>query len=205
MLKIEGFSLSRNNEKFMLINQMLIGSSMKVDIFGNNDTGRSMLLRSIHGDHFDFDGQITIKDKPTSFFKKKKRSILIDDNSHLLPNDSVWNNVTIPLAKVTARQKQKILEFCAIAQLGDKMGTKVKLLSSSSRKFIELIRAVIQLPQLILIDDLENFFDDKNLLVASDICNYALNSGTTLIATSKYKLDNFDVHYRIQNSKVVKL
>ena len=45
MLKIEGFSLSRENEKFMLINEMLIGSGMRVNIFGNNDTGRSLLLR----------------------------------------------------------------------------------------------------------------------------------------------------------------
>jgi len=205
MLKIEGFSLSRDNEKFMLVNQMIVGSSMKVNIIGNNDTGRSLLLKSIHGDHFNYGGQITIKDKPALFYKKKKKSILIDNNSHLLTNDSVWNNITIPLAKVTTRQKQKILELCAMSQLGDKIGTKVKLLSSSSRKFIELIRAVIQLPQLILIDDLENYFDDKNLLIALDICNYSVNNGTSLIATSKYKLENFDMHYRVQNSKVVKL
>lgn len=205
MLKIEGFSLSRENEKFMIINQMLIGSSMRVNIFGNNDTGRSLLLKSINGDHSAYGGQIMIKDKPALFYKKKKKTILIDNHSHLLPNESVWKNIIIPLSKVTSRQKQKILELCMMSQLGDKIRNKVKTLSSSSRKFIELIRAVIQLPQIILIDDLENYFDDKNLIIALDICNYALNSGASLIATSKYKLDNFDVHYRIQNDKVVKL
>ncbi len=205
MLKIEGFSLSRENEKFMLINELLIGSGMKVNIFGNNDTGKSLFLRSLHGDYHDFGGQILIKDKPLLFYKKKKRTILLDNTSHLLINESVWKNIIIPLPKVTARQKQKILELCTISQLADKIGSKVKTLSFSSKKFIELIRAVIQLPQIILIDDLENYFDDKNMIKALEICTFALNSGTSLIATSKRKLDNFDIHYRIQNNKVVKL
>ncbi|MBT3756262.1 MAG: ATP-binding cassette domain-containing protein [Candidatus Cloacimonetes bacterium] len=205
MLKIEGFSLSRENEKFMLINEMLIGSSMRVNIFGNNDTGRSLLLRSIHGDYFDYGGQIMIKDKSALFYKKKKKTILINNTSHLLVNESVWKNIIIPLPKITARQKQKIMELCVLAKLGDKIGLKVKTLSSSSKKFIELIRAVIQLPQIILVDDLENYFDDKNMITALEICNFALNSGTSVIATSKKKLDNFDVNYRIQDSKMVKL
>lgn len=205
MLKIEGFSLSRENKKFMLINELLIGSGMRVNIFGNNDTGKSLFLRSLHGDYHDFGGQILIKDKPLLFYKKKKRTILLDNTSHLLINESVWKNIIIPLPKVTARQKQKILELCTISQLADKIGSKVKTLSFSSKKFIELIRAVIQLPQIILIDDLENYFDDKNMIKALEICTFALNSGTSLIATSKRKLDNFDIHYRIQNNKVVKL
>ena len=205
MLKIEGYSLSRENEKFMLINELLIGSGMRVNLFGNNDTGKSLFLRSLHGDYHDFGGQILIKDKPLLFYKKKKRTILLANTSHLLMNESVWKNIIIPLPKVTARQKQKNLELCMISQLGDKIGSKVKALSFSSKKFIELIRAVIQLPQIILIDDLENYFDDKNMIKALEICNFALNSGTSLIATSKRKLDNFDTHYRIQNNKVVKL
>ena len=205
MLKVEGFSLSRGNEKFMLINEMLIGSGTRVNIFGNNDTGKSLFLRSIHGDYQDFGGQILIKDKPALFYKKKKKTILIDNTSHLLIDESVWKNIILPLPKITARQKQKIMELCMTSQLGDKIGNKVRNLSFSSKKFIELIRAVIQLPQIILIDDLDNYFDDKNLVIALEICNFAINSGASLITTSNRKLDNFDTHYRIQDSKVVKL
>jgi ABC-type lipoprotein export system ATPase subunit len=205
MLKIEEFSLSRENTKFMLINEMTIGSGMRVNIFGNNDTGKSLFLKSIHGDHHDFDGQIFIKDKPLLFYKKKKKTIFLDNTPHLLINESVWKNIIIPLPKVTVRQKQNILKLCMISQLGNKIGSKVKNLSFSSKKFIELIRAVIQLPQIILIDDFENYFDDKNIIKAFEICNFALNSGTSLIVTSKRKLDNFDTHYRIQDNKMVKL
>ncbi len=205
MLKIEGFSLSRENKKFMLIHELFIGNSLRINIFGNNDTGRSLLLRSIHGDFHNFGGKILFKDKPLSFYKKKKKTILIDNTSHLLTNETVWKNIIIPMPKVTARQRQKILELCKICQLGDKIGAKTKNLSSSSKKFIELVRAVIQLPQLILIDDLENYFDDKNIIAALKICNFAMNNGASIIATSKRKLDNFDVYYRIQDNKVVKL
>ncbi|MCF7857911.1 MAG: ATP-binding cassette domain-containing protein [Candidatus Cloacimonetes bacterium] len=205
MLKIEGFSINRGNEKIMLISDMIIGSGMRVNLFGDNDTGRSLFLAAVHGEYKNFGGNILIKDKPLSFYKKKKKTILIDNNFHLLPDETVWKNITIPLSQVTTRQKQKILEFCKTANLSDKIGDKVKNLSSSAMKFIELIRAVIQLPQIILIDDLDNYFDDKNLVKAMDISNFAIHGGTSLIATSKRKLDILDVHYRVQEHRVVKL
>ncbi len=43
------------------------------------------------------------------------------------------------------------------------------------------------------------------MITALEICNFAMNSGTSVIATSKRKLDNFDINYRIQDNKVVKL
>jgi len=43
------------------------------------------------------------------------------------------------------------------------------------------------------------------MIAALKICNFAMNNGASIIATSKRKLDNFDVYYRIQDNKVVKL
>ena len=70
---------------------------------------------------------------------------------------------------------------------------------------MELIRAVIQLPYIILIDDVDNFFDDVNMIQMHRICDYALQNGSTIIVSSKQRLENFHIAYRIQNKEIVKL
>ncbi|MCK4312642.1 MAG: ATP-binding cassette domain-containing protein [Candidatus Cloacimonetes bacterium] len=205
MLKIENFALCFEHERFMLINELHIGSGTKVNIFGDNKTGKSLLLKSIHGDFTKFEGNILIKEKPPTFYKKRKNTILIENVPHLLLNESIWKNIVLPLSKISSHQKQKIMDLCMDADLNDKIGERVKNLSFSSQKFVELIRAVIQLPYLILIDDIDNFFDEKSLLKALNICDFALNSGATLIATSKYKLAHFELVYKVQDKRVVKL
>ena len=203
MLKIENFTLSFENERFMLIDDILFAGGKKINLFADNSSGKTLLLKSIHGDFTKFEGSILIKEKPPLFYKKRKKTILVENQVHLLMNESVWKNITLPLENISSRQKQKITDLCAITGLSEKIGTKVNKLSFSSQKFVELIRAVIQLPYLILIDDMDNFFDGKNLLKALDVCEYALNSGSSLLATSKNKMEHFDITCRVQDKRVV--
>jgi len=203
MLKIENFTLSFENEKFMLIDDILFAGGKMINLFADNSSGKTLLLRSIHGDFTKFEGSILIKEKPPLFYKKRKKTILVENQVHLLMNESVWKNITLPLEKVSPRQKQKITDLCTIAELNEKIGTKVNKLPFSSQKFVELIRAVIQLPYLILIDDMDNFFDGKNLLNALEICEYALNSGSSLLATSKNEMEHFNITCRVQDKRVV--
>jgi ABC-type multidrug transport system ATPase subunit len=203
MLKIENFTLSFENERFMLIDDILFAGGKKINLFADNSSGKTLLLRSIHGDFTKFEGSILIKEKPPLFYKKRKKTVLVENQVHLLMNESVWKNITLPLEKVSSRQKQKITDLCTLAGLDEKIGTKVNKLPFSSQKFVELIRAVIQLPYLILIDDMDNFFDGKNLLKALEICEYALNSGSSLLATSKNKMEHFDITCRVQDKRVV--
>jgi ABC-type nitrate/sulfonate/bicarbonate transport system ATPase subunit len=155
MLKIENFTLSFENERFMLIDDILFAGGKKINLFADNSSGKTLLLRSIHGDFTKFEGSILIKEKPPLFYKKRKKTILVENQVHLLMNESVWKNITLPLENISSRQKQKITDLCSLAGLGEKIGTKVNKLPFSSQKFVELIRAVIQLPYLILIDDME--------------------------------------------------
>ncbi len=204
MLKIEHFALSLEKERLMVIEEISLSSGKKVLFFGNNETGKTLFLKSIHGDFSKFEGNILIEEKPLSFYKKKKQSFLLENTTHLLPDETVWKNIILPLPKVSGHIKKKIIELCFVAGLHKKIQSKVKDLSYSSQKFIELIRAVIQLPSIILIDDVDHFFDGKNLLKAFDVCEFAINSGSSIVATSKTKLENFDMYYRIQDRKVEK-
>ncbi len=203
MLSINNFRLKIDDAELLEVSNLEINNREKHLILGNNNTGKSLFLKTIHGLNSNFEGEILIKEKPPIFYKRKKRTILIETSPHLLWEEDVWKNIILPLPKVTSRQKQKIKELCKTADLFDNLKTKPDKLSYSSQKFIELIRAVIQLPYLILLDDLDCYFDEINLSKALEICDFALNAGTSVLATSKTGLENFKNIYRIQ-SKVLK-
>jgi hypothetical protein len=78
-------------------------------------------------------------------------------------------------------------------------------MSSSTLKMVELIRAAIQLPYIILIDDLDMYFDDIKLNQMMGIFEYATNNGSCILATTKQRLDNFELNFRIQKGILVKL
>ena len=205
MLRIENFAVTLQERRFMIVDRMQVENGKKILIFGDNETGKTLFMRSIQGEFKHFTGSIQIKEKPLSYFKKRKNTILIENIPHLLPAESVWKNITLPLEKITPRHKSRLIELLNIANLHDKTNVKIHELSFSTHKIIELIRASIQLPHLILIDDIDNFFDEKRLIQALQICDYATNTGTSLLATAKQKLDHFDQYHRVQNKKVVKL
>jgi len=144
-------------------------------------------------------------EKPVSFFKKRKKTILLGNEMHLLPNETLWNNIILPFEKISKQQKIRIFEMLKTVELSPKIGIKVKHLSSSACKFIELIRAVVQKPYLILLDDMDHFFDSQNFLKALDLCQFAISGGTSIIATSKYRLENFDDYYQANDRKLVKI
>lgn len=204
MLNIEHFALTFAKSRSMVIDKIEIANGQKILFFGDNKIGKSLFLQAIHGRHSKYAGTIQYKGK-SSYFKKKEASILLEITSHVIPEETLWNNITIPFDKISKRQKIKIFELLKIVELSPKIGLKQNQLSFSETKTLELIRAVMQLPHLILIDDLDMYFDDKNYLKVMDILQYAIGNGTTVIATAKRKLEYFDEYYREQDKKIVKL
>jgi ABC-type ATPase involved in cell division len=204
MLKIEHFALTIGQERLMVIDELLIANGKKVLISGENETGKTQFLKAIHSDHNKFAGNIHIYEKPVSFYKKRKNTILLENQMHLLPNDTLWNNITLPFERLSKQQKIRIFEMLKVVELSPRIGAKVKNLSFSACKFIELIRAVVQRPYLILIDDLDNFFDENRFQKAIELCHFAISSGTSIIATSRSKLDNFDDYFVVNERKLVK-
>ncbi len=205
MLNINNYSLICNKKVFISIEQLQIVGGSKVNIFANNDAGKSLFLRSIHGDYHKYKGEIKIKEKSAKFYLKRKKTILLESLPHILPQETVWKNIVLPLPNISLRQKQKITDLCNIAGLTDKIAVKTRNVSYSALKFIELIRAVVQLPYLILLDDFDTFFDRGNYLKALNIFDYVLDNGAIVLATSREKLNSFDEFYSIRSNKMEKV
>ena len=205
MLKIEHFALTPGQMRLMAIDELSVANGKKVLIYGGNEAGKTLFLKTIHGDNTKFAGTIHIQEKPVSYFRKRKNTVLLGNEMHLLPGETLWKNITLPFDKLSKQEKIKIFEMLKMVELSPKIGTKVKDLSFSACKFIELIRAVAQQPQLILLDDFDNFFDDKKYLKAMDLCQYAVSGGASVIATAKNKIGYFDDYYLIHERKLVQV
>jgi len=205
MLKMEHFALTPGQMRLMVIDELSVANGKKVLIYGDNEVGKTLFLKAIHSDYTKFAGSIQIKEKPVSFFKKRKKTVLLGNEIHLLPNESLWKNITLPFEKISKQQKIRIFEMLKTMELNPRIGIKVKNLSSSACKSIELIRAVAQQPYLILLDDFDHYFDKRKYLNAMDICQFAISSGTSIIATAKSRLDHFDDYYQVHDRKVVKM
>ena len=205
MLRISDLVLNIKKENLLSIGELTIGSGELVNLVGSNKSGKSLLFKAIHGEYFSFSGEINIKEKPTIFYKKRKQTVLVESQSHLLYDESVWNNITLPFTKLNSHMKMKISELCIIAGIDEKLKMKIRTLSFSEQKFVELIRAVAQLPYIVLIDDIDNFFDETNFTTALEIIDFAINSGSSVLVSSKKRIVSIENVHKIQDCNVVKL
>jgi ABC-type branched-subunit amino acid transport system ATPase component len=99
----------------------------------------------------------------------------------------------------------KISELCFLVGIDDILHEKVRNTSFSQQKFIEIIRAVVQLPYLIMVDDIDLYFDEVNYAKAIEVLRFAISSGSSVLLSSKKKLPNVDRTLKIQTSAVVEL
>ena len=199
MLKIENLSVKLKEDVLFRCDSVEIESGKNVLVIGENNTGKTIFLQSIHGEFRNYDGTILWKEK--AFSKKKRTSILIDSTFHLIQEKSIYYNITLPFGKINSALEQEIIDTCFLGNLETIFKSKVKHCSRSDQKMIEIIRAVVQQPELILIDDIDDYFDDKKFVLLCKIMKTLKK--TTVISTSKKRLSDFDQLYRIQNGVVV--
>ena len=130
---------------------------------------------------------------------------MIDNTNRILENETIWKNLILPFPQMSARTRQKIGQFCDRTGLNELLTTKADRNSSSTLKLVEIIRAVIQLPYIILIDDFDLYFDEHKRKQVCEILDHAASNGTCIIVTSKQKLTDFELNFHIHDNKLVKL
>ncbi|MFO7896931.1 MAG: ATP-binding cassette domain-containing protein [Candidatus Cloacimonadales bacterium] len=205
MLKISDFFLNIKTDNLLSIGSLEIEKGKMVNLIGNNRSGKSLLFKTIHGEYYNYTGEILLQEKPAIFYKRRKQTVLVEATSHLLLDETVWRNIVLPFPKLSSRLKLKITELCMFAGIDRQLQQKAGMVSYSEQKFIEIIRAVAQLPSIVLIDDMDRFFDPVNLANALKICDFVTNSGSSLIISSQNKIENCDKVLKIQAGTVVEL
>ncbi|MCD4650972.1 MAG: ATP-binding cassette domain-containing protein [Candidatus Cloacimonetes bacterium] len=172
-------------------------------IIGQSSSGKSLLLKTIFGEYKNYQGEVLINDSSPFSFSRRKSMILIERVPHLLPRSSVWSNLILPFNKLSRRHRQRLTELSDIAGVNNLFDLPASEISYSQMKLLEIIRAVVQQPFLILIDDIDTYFDEPTLKIAGTILDNAVSAGTAVLATGKARVGEFNKVFKLNNGELV--
>jgi len=202
LLQLRDVEIFSGENLILKIENLELEGRSKLQMVGQSSSGKSLLMKTIFGDYKNFQGEILVNDSSPFSLSRRKSMILIERTPHLLPRSSVWNNLILPFNKLSRRHRQRLTELSDSANLNYLFDLAASDISYSQMKILEIIRAVVQQPFLILIDDIDSFFDNSTMTIALTILENAVCAGTALLTTGKTKIDEFHNFIEIQHGEI---
>ena len=200
MLKISEYKLFSSQQLVLIIEEMSIEQGTFVHIQGGNSVGKTLLLKSLCGQYKNFKGKF--------LYRKKKLSdnnvLLINNSLPVVENMSFLDNIQIPLGKINLIQRNRLIEMATILGAVDLLNVEMVYSSRSEKMLMYLIRASLISPNILMIDDIDTFFDDVRYEKVYKFIQYCLKSGMMVITTGKTAIDNTP-NYLISKGEIKKL
>lgn len=197
MLEIKNYELFSQKDHLLTVDDLLLNEGDFIYITGPNSSGKSLFLKSLVGLYKNFKGVISYKNQllsPKDVWSKIK---FISLENRLIPQTNVLDNIIFPDEKATEAQKIKIFELLSEMKSDHLIHTSADELSFSQTKLVELIRACIHYPHILLADDIDLYFDDQNFSSAKILFSKLSASGTIVLSTGKtpsQKLKAYQIH-----------
>lgn len=143
---------------------------------GHNGCGKTMLLRLLCG-------LITPERGSVCGIEGKRLGIIIE-NPSFIPGESAKDNLKF-LAGINKKiTDSEIDEYLKAFDLYDVRGKKVRTFSLGMKQRLALVQAVMEEPDILLLDEPFNAIDDENLNKIFRILDmYSQNGGTAVIAS----------------------
>ena len=192
-----------------------IGDGQSLCLIGPNGAGKSTILHSIFGFTRIFSGDISIDGKqitsltPNEKLKESGIAYILQDNS-VFPNMTVEENLLMGgfLLDKTADAKKAVDEvFSEYERLKKRRNNKASSLSGGERRLLEIARALIMNPKVLLVDEpsigLEPRFINMVFEILRDLQS---NQGKTIIMVeqnAKKGLEFCDIGYVIVSGELV--
>ena len=219
-----------NNSKFLEINglqagygkmqilhnfNLFVGKGQSLCLIGPNGAGKSTVLHSIYGFTDVYDGDVIIEDKnvttltPADKLKNAGVAYILQDNS-VFPDMTVEENLlmggfikdNVEESKAAAEEVLK-----RYTRLNERRNQKAKNLSGGERRLLEISRALIMNPEILLVDEpsigLEPKFIDMVFEILGDLQK---NEGKTIIMVeqnAKKGLEFADIGYVLVSGETV--
>jgi len=219
-----------NNGKFLEINglqagygkmqilhnfNLFIGNGQSLRLIGPNGASKSTVLHSIYGFTDIYDGDVIIENKnvttltPADKLKNAGVAYILQDNS-VFPDMTVEENLlmggfikdNVEQSKVAAEEVLK-----KYTRLNERRNQKAKNLSGGERRLLEISRALIMNPEILLVDEpsigLEPKFIDMVFEILGDLQK---NEGKTIIMVeqnAKKGLEFADIGYVLVSGETV--
>ena len=214
-LEINGFQAGYGKMQILHNFNLFIGKGQSLCLIGPNGAGKSTVLHSIYGFTDIYDGNVIIEDKnvttltPADKLKNAGVAYILQDNS-VFPDMTVEENLlmggfikdNVEQSKVAAEEVLK-----KYTRLNERRNQKAKNLSGGERRLLEISRALIMNPEILLVDEpsigLEPKFIDMVFEILGDLQK---NEGKTIIMVeqnAKKGLEFADIGYVLVSGETV--
>ena len=219
-----------NNSKFLEINglqagygkmqilhnfNLFVGKGQSLCLIGPNGAGKSTVLHSIYGFTNIYDGDVIIEDKnvtkltPADKLKNAGVAYILQDNS-VFPDMTVEENLLIGgFIKDNVEESKKAAEevLKRYSRLNERRNQKAKNLSGGERRLLEISRALIMNPEILLVDEPSIGLEPKFIDMVFDILgDLQKNDGKTIIMVeqnAKKGLEFADIGYVLVSGETV--
>jgi len=193
MISIKKLNLQKDKKTVLSIDSIDLFPGKKYVVLGPNGSGKSFLLSNLHSTK----KVIYPEDK-----KNRVKSILINNYFALFDDITVWDNLIFGIKKLSKTKKEILISLTKKIGLFKFLEIKTKLLPSSYGKLVELTRAVFISPYLLLIDDIDKYFDDSLNLKALNLLFFACQNGVTIFSASHSNQMESDKVFVIRNQRL---
>ena len=139
-----------------------IPSNTSLAILGKSGSGKSTLLNIMSGlikpDEGEvlYNGQNLFDGKKDPYKFRNQKIGLVFQSFHLQPNNTVFENVFLPLeigGKTNKQAKDKVKEVLEMVGLGDKLKEKAVNLSGGQKQRVAIARSLVNDPEIIFADE----------------------------------------------------
>lgn len=161
-----------------------------VHLYGPSSSGKTTILKLIYGFFKPTSGNLLVMGKNMGTISGEKLSDLrkkiglIMDEFGFIPG-SVFKNLELVLHSFSKEERKVRIDYALnLVELTRKRKEDVSLLSSSEKKQISLVRAIIKDPSIILADEPTSCCDKKKEELIIDILERMQEHGTLVIVTS---------------------
>ena len=204
MLKFQGYRLYTQARVILFLEDFAVPAGSFYYILGNSSAGKTLLLSSIAGEYTHYKGFITLKNQKLTPGLKHNNILMINNELPIIDKMTVLENIEIPIGKISPIAKKRLLEMASIVDIIDLLNVKMALCSRSEKMLMYLVRAALVNPFILLIDDLDTFFDNDMFSSVQQLFAYFQKSGMIVIGTGKGVLDNA-ITFAIKHSELVRL
>lgn len=159
-------------------------------LYGQDGSGKTMLLRAIAGLIFPTEGKIIFDNKVLHKDISFPPSVgVMIDNTYLLPQYDAVTNLKI-LAKIkNIATDEDIKKAIELVGLDPEYKAKVKMYSFEMEQKLAIAQAIFESPELLLLDEPTNTLEEESINNIRDVLIDIKKSGVTIIIASRNKED----------------
>ncbi|MCI8307141.1 MAG: ABC transporter ATP-binding protein [Lachnospiraceae bacterium] len=190
MIEVKNVSLIINKYKILANVSLEIKEGEAVGLVGANGSGKTMLMKCICGFNTMFTGEIKVNGKRIGKdMEFPEKTGIIIETPGFIPYMSGYENLKLLSGSGSKISKEQIYYYMNLAGLDPENKKNVKKYSLGMRQRLGLAQALMEDPDILILDEPFNGIDKKMLLKMRDIFVGEKSKGKTILMASHNEKD----------------